>query len=264
MLHINTVNRQLSTINHLAVLASDGQRSELIRSPVFQQHQLLFTNNLKELVNVKADAYMDLMFEEDLQQEPGQESKKITVPDTNKPIRADAGVEQATDSKKACKQNMERLIQINSKRIEILSHLLPSPVFINSVIQPLSGIHPGFIRINGWPGFLDTTLIEASAGADSIEKAKKIFGDQILFVKDVPGFVNPRIISMIINEAWYTLGDGTSSKEEIDIAMKLGTGYPLGPFEWLEKVGKSRVLALLTALGKVDPLYGIAPGFVDG
>ena len=29
---------------------------------------------------------------------------------------------------------------------------------------------------------------------------------------------------------------GTATKEEIDIAMKLGTGYPFGPFEWGEKL----------------------------
>ena len=45
---------------------------------------------------------------------------------------------------------------------------------------------------------------------------------------------------MIINEAYFTWEAGTSTKEEIDIAMKLGTGYPYGPFEWGEKIGLSR------------------------
>ena len=33
----------------------------------------------------------------------------------------------------------------------------------------------------------------------------------------------------------YERGDG--SKEDIDVAMKLGAGYPMGPFELLDYVG---------------------------
>ncbi len=63
-------------------------------------------------------------------------------------------------------------------------------------------------------------------------------------MKDEPGFVSARIVSMIINEAYFTLEAGTSTKEEIDIAMKLGTGYPFGPFEWGEMIGLSRIAGI--------------------
>ena len=232
MPHTNTVNRRPSTVNHqrIAFCASDQQKSELLRSPVFQSHELLFAGGPEELAGLQADAHFDLLFETELFREFGN-------PDAR-----------------------------NFKRIEILSRLLPAPVFINSVIQPVSAIHPGFIRINGWPGFLEMPLLEATAAKNCEEKARRIFGDRILFVKDIPGLVNPRIISMIINEACFTLGAGTSSRAEIDTAMKLGTGYPLGPFEWGEKIGMDRVSALLKALAAGDELYVAAPGFgkVDG
>ncbi|HEY4154443.1 MAG TPA: 3-hydroxyacyl-CoA dehydrogenase family protein [Puia sp.] len=102
-------------------------------------------------------------------------------------------------------------------------------------------------------------MLEAAADEDSMEKARKIFGSRIRFVKDVPGMVSPRILSMIISEAYFTLGAGTSSRDEIDTAMKLGTGYPLGPFEWAKKIGIHRVAALLRLLGEEDPLYEPAP-----
>ena len=158
---------------------------------------------------------------------------------------------------------MDLLFEPDAKRIELLCRLLPSPVLINEVIHLLAEIHPDFIRINGWPGFLEAPMLEAAAGKEFMEKARGVFGKKIIFVKDVPGFVNPRIISMIINEAYYTLGAGTSSREEIDIAMKLGTGYPFGPFEWAEKIGLKNIHALLTTLGKTDPLYTIAPGLLS-
>jgi len=182
---------------------------------VFRQHQLIFADHLRGFLHLKADAYMDLMFE---------------------PI---------------------------AERIEALQSLTASPIFVNSVIQPLSRIDNRFIRINGWPGFLDMPLLEAAAGEESRQKAREIFGEYILFVNDVPGFVNPRIISMIINEAYYTLEAGTGNREEIDIAMKLGTGYPMGPFEWGEKIGLRNIHMLLSALGETNPLYVPAQGIVN-
>lgn len=46
------------------------------------------------------------------------------------------------------------------------------------------------------------------------------------------GFVFPRTIVQIINEAHFALEDGVASKEDIDRAMKFGVNYPKGPFEW--------------------------------
>ncbi len=47
-------------------------------------------------------------------------------------------------------------------------------------------------------------------------------------------------MAMIINEAWHALAEEVSTKNEIDTAMKLGTNYPYGPFEWAEKIGLGR------------------------
>jgi 3-hydroxybutyryl-CoA dehydrogenase len=66
-------------------------------------------------------------------------------------------------------------------------------------------------------------------------------------VKDQAGMITPRVITMIINEAYYTLEEGTATREDIDIAMKLGTNYPYGPFEWGERIGLGNVVAVLNA-----------------
>lgn len=46
------------------------------------------------------------------------------------------------------------------------------------------------------------------------------------------GFIFPRTIVQIINEAYFALEDGVATKEDIDRAMKFGVNYPKGPFEW--------------------------------
>jgi len=48
------------------------------------------------------------------------------------------------------------------------------------------------------------------------------------------GFIFPRTISQIINEAYFALEDGIATKEDINRAMKFGVNYPKGPFEWSE------------------------------
>lgn len=46
------------------------------------------------------------------------------------------------------------------------------------------------------------------------------------------GFIFPRTIVQIINEAYFALEEGVASKEDINRAMKFGVNYPKGPFEW--------------------------------
>lgn len=46
------------------------------------------------------------------------------------------------------------------------------------------------------------------------------------------GFIFPRTIVQIINEAHFALEENVASKKDIDRAMKYGVNYPKGPFEW--------------------------------
>ena len=60
---------------------------------------------------------------------------------------------------------------------------------------------------------------------------------------------------MIINEAFFALSESVSTKEEMDIAMKLGTNYPYGPFEWAWKIGLSNIITLLNKLSIQQSRY---------
>ncbi len=136
------------------------------------------------------------------------------------------------------------------------------PVFINSTILTLKelGVPENFSRINGWPTFVNREIWEIATSRE--DDVKNIFGKlgwKFIKVADQPGLISARIISMIINEAYFALGEDVSSKAEIDIAMKLGTNYPYGPFEWSKKIGLNRVYSLLKKLSETDRCYRIAP-----
>jgi 3-hydroxybutyryl-CoA dehydrogenase len=141
----------------------------------------------------------------------------------------------------------------------ILQQLLPGLVIINSVEETLSQTNTSFVRINAWPTFLKSSIIEASSlESEKVKKAEdsfSFFNKKIEWLPDEPGFITPRVISMIINEAFIALKEGVSTKEEIDTAMKLGTNYPYGPFEWAEKIGLRKISSLLFRLSKEYSRY---------
>ena len=81
------------------------------------------------------------------------------------------------------------------------------------------------------------------------------------FVQSRVGLVTPRIVCMIINEAYNTLQEGTATREDIDLGMKLGTAYPKGPFEWSLEIGLDHIYETLEALYQdtKDDRYKISP-----
>jgi len=53
---------------------------------------------------------------------------------------------------------------------------------------------------------------------------------------------------MIINEAVQVYDEKIASREDIDTAMKLGTNYPFGPLEWVDKIGIELIYNILLSL----------------
>lgn len=158
---------------------------------------------------------------------------------------------------------MDLLFENKEEERHLLQQLLPRLVIVNSVVETLEALDPSFVRINGWPGFLKGEVVEAScADLSKREKTAAIFsgiGKSVEWLPDIPGFISPRVVSMIINEAFFALEDGVSTPQEIDTAMKLGTNYPYGPFEWADLIGLHRVAELLQTLAKQQKRYAPCP-----
>lgn len=140
-------------------------------------------------------------------------------------------------------------------------------VVVASCLKTCKELPEGFIRINALPGFLDKPCVELAGGNSSGQEQIKVFFNEIgrttEFVNDQIGFITPRVIACIINEAYLALQEGVSTKDQIDLAMQLGTNYPLGPFAWADKIGKKKILALLTVLSKDFPRYTPASNFCE-
>ena len=144
-------------------------------------------------------------------------------------------------------------------RIEQLRKSGARVVLVNQVGGTTLSLPQNFIRFNGWPGFLGGKLIEAATPNEALkgpaESFFAAFQKEVRWVPDQPGFVSARIVAMIINEAYLALGEGVSSKDDIDTAMKLGTNYPMGPFEWAARIGPVHVKQLLDDLTAMNKRY---------
>lgn len=155
------------------------------------------------------------------------------------------------------------LLYENTKENNALLRQLPGLKIINSVVETLPETDPAFVRINSWNTFLRGAIIEASCLHEDLKKLTAdvfaIFHKTIEWLPDVPGFVTPRVVSLIINEAFFALAEGVSTRHDIDLAMKLGTAYPFGPFEWSEMIGVKNIAALLQKSSVVQPRYAPAP-----
>jgi len=88
-------------------------------------------------------------------------------------------------------------------------------------------------------------------------------GKKVEIVADEPGLIFPRTLALIVNEAVFALSEGIATKEDIDLAMKKGTNYPYGPFEWADQVGVDQLFAVLSGLHRElgDDRYRPAPLF---
>jgi 3-hydroxybutyryl-CoA dehydrogenase len=155
-------------------------------------------------------------------------------------------------------KNADAFFCLQESEISADLNSLTKPVIINSVVHTLSSFNlpANVYRINGWATFLNRPVWEIAGEMNAeVESLFTSLNIKINFVKDEPGFISARVIAMIINEAYFALEDNVSSKAEIDTAMKLGTNYPFGPFEWALQIGKENIAALLQQLYLIDNRY---------
>jgi len=66
--------------------------------------------------------------------------------------------------------------------------------------------------------------------------------------KELHNLIFNRIIAMLINEAADTLMMGVATKEDIDLAVKLGVNYPKGLLEWANEIGIDKIISTLNKL----------------
>jgi 3-hydroxybutyryl-CoA dehydrogenase len=98
-------------------------------------------------------------------------------------------------------------------------------------------------------------LVEVIRGlATSDETYQKVFafaqslGKEPITAPDKPGFIVNRLLVPYLLDAIRSYENGLGTIEDIDKGMKLGTGYPMGPFTLLDYVGLDTTYYIATLM----------------
>jgi 3-hydroxybutyryl-CoA dehydrogenase len=89
-------------------------------------------------------------------------------------------------------------------------------------------------------------IIKGQATADTtvevIEDVSHRVGKKTVLVNEAPGFAVNRLLVPALNEAVFVIQEGIATVEDMDLAIKLGLNWPMGPLTLLDFVGLDTAL----------------------
>ncbi len=75
-----------------------------------------------------------------------------------------------------------------------------------------------------------------------IEEISKKIGKETVLVNEAPGFAVNRLLVPAINEAIFAIQEGVATVEDMDLAIKMGLNWPMGPLTLADFVGLDTLL----------------------
>lgn len=102
-----------------------------------------------------------------------------------------------------------------------------------------------------------TTPATTPAARDAAHALFAADGARVSVIRDSAGFVAQRVVAMIVSIATEIAQQRIASPADIDSAVRLGLGYPVGPLRMGDMLGPSRVLEILEGMHacSADPRY---------
>ncbi len=105
------------------------------------------------------------------------------------------------------------------------------------------------------------TISTSDETIDTVRQFAISLGKTPVLAKDTAGFIVNFLLIPYLLAAIRMLENSMASRDDIDTAMKLGCGYPMGPFTLLDYVGLDTTLWAAEAIYEEykDPLYAPPP-----
>jgi 3-hydroxybutyryl-CoA dehydrogenase len=113
-------------------------------------------------------------------------------------------------------------------------------------------------------------LLEIIKGYETSDETLKIalewgktLGKETIVVNEAPAFAVNRVLCPMLNEAFFVLGEGVASAEDIDKGMLLGCNHPIGPLALSDMIGLDTLLHVIENLHReLGDKYRPAPMLV--
>jgi 3-hydroxybutyryl-CoA dehydrogenase len=110
----------------------------------------------------------------------------------------------------------------------------------------------GLHFFNPAPAMRLIELVETVATAPAVLAAARRFaeslGKTVVACRDRAGFIANLLLFPYLNEAVKLLDSGHATREDIDAAMRLGAGHPMGPLELVDLIGLDACMQILESL----------------
>ena len=90
---------------------------------------------------------------------------------------------------------------------------------------------------------------------DALALAQELFatlGKGVVLLENLPGLYLGRVVCSIVNEAVTAVHEDVATPDDIDLAMRLGTNYPIGPIAWGREIGGARATRILRRLAEAE------------
>jgi 3-hydroxybutyryl-CoA dehydrogenase len=132
----------------------------------------------------------------------------------------------------------------------------------------LHALEPAAVGFHTLPPLAGSGLVELTTTPLTpwlaVERAEEFWaslGCRSEHVGDGPGLVLGRIVSQLVNEAAFLIGEGNGTPQDVDAGMELGVNHPRGPTAWADAIGLDHVVAVLDALHRElgEERYRVAP-----
>lgn len=167
--------------------------------------------NIKTSIDLKDMADVDVVVESIIE---NMEIKKSVFKQLGEICRADAVIASNTSS-----LSITEMAAASGKADQFVGMHFFNPAPIMALVEVIPGLQTS-----------DETV-------EIIMALAKRVGKKAIRVKEGPGFVVNRILIPAMNEACFIVQEGLASPKDIDTAMRLGAGWPMGPFTLADMVG---------------------------
>ncbi len=173
----------------------------------------------------------------------------------------DLVIEAIIENLDAKRDLFKRLDAITGSDAILVSNTSSLPIIEMAAVTKREGQVAGLHFFNPAPVMklveIVRTISTVGATVETLREFARSLGKTPIVAKDTAGFVVNFLLIPYMLSAIRMYEHGLATREDIDTGMKLGCGYPMGPFELLDYVGLDTTLYAAEAiyLEYPDPAY---------
>jgi 3-hydroxybutyryl-CoA dehydrogenase len=162
---------------------------------------------------------------------------------------ADLVIEAATENHPVKIKILQQLDQLLAPEVILASNTSSISITQLAAVTQRADRFIGMHFFNPVPMMALVEIIRGLQTSDATHAAvhdlAQRLGKSPITVKNAPGFVVNRILVPMINEAFFVLGEGLATPEDIDAGMRLGCNHPIGPLALADMIGLDVCLAVM-------------------